>query len=221
MIALDAIAGLGAFRGVPREAIAALGKRATEMTFATGEVLFAADSTPRGWYVVISGNVRVMGGSAERPHVVHVEGAGGTLGEVPLFSGATHPATGIATEPTRCALITRAALEEAIAETPSLAFVLLARLAQRVRHLVDRLDGRSSHGVRARLAAFLLSRTPQGRSSSISLGMTQQGLAEELGTVRTVVSREIRALCHGGLMRSLGGGRYLVIDAARLVRLVD
>jgi DNA-binding IclR family transcriptional regulator len=57
------------------------------------------------------------------------------------------------------------------------------------------------------LIEFLLTR-PTNRSASITLGMTQQALAEELGTVREVVSREIRVLTRRGLLEALGGGRY-------------
>ena len=46
--------------------------------------------------------------------------------------------------------------------------------------------------------------------------MTQQQLAEELGTVREVISRELRVLMRAGLMESIGGGRYRLLDLARL-----
>jgi hypothetical protein len=48
--------------------------------------------------------------------------------------------------------------------------------------------------------------------------MTQQALAEELATVREVVSREIRALVKQKMIEPLGGGRYRVadVDALRL-----
>src|SRR5262249_10229999 len=151
-----------------------------------------------------------------RQHVVHTEGPGGTLGEVPLVSGGTHPATAIAAEPTACALFSRASLEAAIGEAPPIAFILAQRLAERGRLLGHRLDDRSARSVQSRLIEFLLARPKQ--RSSISLGMTQQALAEELGTVREVVSREMRALVKRGWIESLGGGRYRIADAAALRR---
>jgi CRP-like cAMP-binding protein len=104
-------------------------------------------------------------------------------------------------------LFSRAALEAAIGEAPTIAFLIARRLASRVRQLVDRLDERSATSVQSRLIEFLLAR-PANRSASITLGMTQQALAEELGTVREVVSREIRSLMRRGMIESLGGGRY-------------
>jgi CRP-like cAMP-binding protein len=88
----------------------------------------------------------------------------------------------------------------------------------RVRHLVERLDERV-RSVRSRLAEFLLERVATSRNpNSISLGMTQQALAEELGTVREVVSRELKALVSSGTIESLGGGRFRVSDIDALRR---
>lgn len=215
MIPVERLAALAPFADTPRAAVAALARHGIEMSFAPNSVIFLSGSEPRGWYVVLEGHVRVVRGSGSRQHVVHTEGPGGTLGEVPLFAGGTHPATAIAAEPTRCAVFTRAALEAAIAEAPPIAFIIARRLALRVRQLVDRLDDRSARSVQARLIEFLLGRqTP--RSLSVSLGMTQQALAEELGTVREVVSRELRTLARQGWIEPLGGGRYRLADVKRL-----
>lgn len=216
MIAADRLARLPLFRGASPAVVRALAKRGVVVAAGPNEVLFLTNSEPRGWWIVLEGKVRVVRGDGARQHVVHTEGPGGTLGEVPLFSGGTHPATAIAAEPTSCVLFSRAALEAAIGEAPAIAFIVAQRLAERVRSLVDRLDERSAHSVQARLIEFLLARPTQ--RSSISLGMTQQELAEELGTVREVVSREIRALVKRGWIQTLGGGRYRVVDADSLRR---
>ena len=216
MIAADRLARLPLFRDESPSVVRALARRATIVNAGPNDVLFLTNSEPRGWWIVLEGKVRVVRGDGARQHVVHTEGPGGTLGEVPLFTGGTHPATGIAAEPTSCALFGRRELEAAIGEAPAIAFILARRLAERVRSLVDRLDERSARSVQSRLIEFLLARPT--RSSSISIGMTQQALAEELGTVREVVSREIRALVARGWIQSLGGGRYRVVDADSLRR---
>lgn len=213
MILVDALAALGPFAELPRDVVAALASRALDVAFDTDAVIFLAGSAPRGWYVVVHGKVRVVRGRGSRQHVIHTEIAGGTLGEVPLFAGGTHPATAIAAEPTRCALFTLPALRAAMAENEAVSLMLLHRLALRTRGLVERLDDRSSRSVQARLIEFLLDRPVAGVSRTISLGMTQQALAEELGTVREVVSRELRSLCRTGLIEAAGGGRYRLKNA--------
>jgi CRP/FNR family transcriptional regulator len=219
MIPSTQLSALPSFLDVPRDVTETLASLAIETRHLSGELLFAAGTKPRGWYVILQGRVRVVRGAGTRQHVVHTETAGGTLGEVPLFAGGTHPATGIAAEPTICALFTRAKLEAAIAANSGVAFLLLRRLADRTRALVDRLDDRSARSVQARLAEFLLNRRAATGNVIISVGLTQQQLAEELGTVREVVSRELRILGRAGLVATKGGGRYELRDLRRLQQL--
>lgn len=216
MIPSERLAGLELFRGVDARVVVALAKRGIEVSFAPDTVLFLAGSAPRGWYIVLEGLVRVVRGSNARQHVIHTEGPGGTLGEVPLFTDEMHPATGIAAEPTRCALFDKTSLLSAIAECPEIAFLINRRLALRVRDLVARLDDRSSRSVHARLARFLLDRASATERDIVSVGMTQQDLAEELGTAREVVSREMRRLARDGVIKALGGGKFRVLSDERL-----
>lgn len=209
------------FAGLNDGARRELAARATLRTFAPDEVLWRAGATPRGFCVVLEGEVRVVRSVGGRQHVIHVEGPGGTLGDVPLFEGGAYPATAIASRRTQCLVIGRDAILAAIREDPELAFVLLARLAARVRHLIERLDRLAARNVTARLAAFLLARRRAAATPSFTLGCTQLEVAEELGTVREVVVRALRELREGGVIRSAGRGRYEVVDEAALVRLAE
>jgi CRP/FNR family transcriptional regulator len=221
MIAADVLAALPLFDEAPDCVVGSLASRAVEVRYAPNTVVFFNGVTPRGWVIVLEGEVRVVRGRGARQHVVHTETRGGTLGEVPLYTGRTHPATAIASEPTRCAVFDRASLEAAIRECPAIAFLLAGRLALRVEALVKRLDERSAASVRSRLIEFLLSRAESSRTASFSVGMTQQALAEELGTVREVVSRELRRLCDEQLLIAMRGGRYVIPNREALRRADD
>jgi CRP/FNR family transcriptional regulator, dissimilatory nitrate respiration regulator len=212
----DVLATVPLFADAAPGVVDSLAKRATDVRVEPDEVLFLAGSAPRGWFIVIEGNVRVMTGVGPRQHVIHTEGPGGTLGEVPLFTDSTYPATAIASEPTRCALLDRPALEAAMQESPAIGFILARRLALRVAALVSRLNDRSARSVKSRLIAFLLERHALRSNSTISMGMTQQYVAEELGTVREVLVRELQALARAGLIASRGGGRYEILDPEKL-----
>lgn len=170
-----------------------------------GAVLWTQGSRPRGLFVILEGRVRVLRGAGGRQHVVHVEGPGGTLGEVPLFGGGAYPATAIAAEPTLCVIFTRETLAAAIAADPGFAWVFLERLANRVRHLVDRLDRLAAQDVTSRLATYLLDRSAAAGSHQFTLNATQAVIAEELGTVREVVVRAFRRLRESGVIRTTRG----------------
>jgi CRP-like cAMP-binding protein len=220
MVDIQILAPLPLFRDAAPGVLAALAKVGVELAFPPNAILFLTGSPARGWYVIVEGTVRVVRGAGARQHVVHTETRGGTLGEVPLFTQRRHPATAIAVDATRCVLFDRSALESAIAEAPAIAFVLAAQLAHRTEQLVERLHERSATSVQTRVIEFLLTRRPSKGTDTISLGMTQHALAEELGTVREVVGRELRALALRGWIESLGGGRFRLLDSAALLRAV-
>lgn len=216
MISSARLLAIPFFSAFPRGAVQVMVDRGVERRFASGEVLFRAGDAPAGLLIVLEGKVRVVRQAGERAQVMHVEGVGGTLGEVPLFAGGGYPATAVAAEPTVCAVIPREALAAAVRSHPAAAFVLLERLARRIRELVGRLDRSALRPVSARLAEFLAARAEARGRAVIALGMTQRQLAEELGTVREVIVRELHALRAAGLVRSLGGGRFEIVDAPGL-----
>ena len=93
---------------------------------------------------------------------------------------------------------------------------LLTGLALRVRNLIARLDRLVFSSVRARLAAWVAERARAGLGPVVSLGLTQERLAEEWGPVREVVVRELAALRRLGAIRSRGAGRLEILDLAML-----
>lgn len=197
-----------------------LAARAVTRRFTTGRRLWDAGTTPRGLFIILSGRVRIVGTRGNRQHVVHTEGPGGTIGEVPLFAGGTYPATAVASEDVECLVLDRAALVAAISVHPELALTLLARMARRVRHLLERLSSQTADPVASRLAAFLLAR-PAGPDGTITLGGTQAQAAEDVGTVREVVVRLLRRLAAEGVIEGRGRGRYALLDRERLRRISD
>jgi len=210
------------FADLGPEALDALARHADERNARRGDVMFRAGDQAAGIYVVLDGAVRVVRDDGHRRVVLHVERVGGTLGEIPMFAGGPFPATAIAHEPTRYVVLGREAIAAAVAASPVLAFRLLERLARRAAELVARLDRIAFANVGARLARYLVVRveTRRGRETSgpivISLGLTQTQVAEELGTVREVLVRELRALRESGVVRALPGGRLEIVDAVRL-----
>ncbi|HUF27395.1 MAG TPA: Crp/Fnr family transcriptional regulator [Gemmatimonadaceae bacterium] len=219
MIEADHLDVVPLFAALAPRARRELAARGVERRYRTGQTLFAAGSTARALHVVVSGRVRVMRGRGDRRQVIHVEGPGGTLGEVPLFTSGGYPATAEAAEPTTCLLFSRDAIEAAIAADPTLASRLLQRLAERVRALVNRVETLALQGVTARLASLILARAAVAHGPTLTLGMTQREAAEELGTVREVLVRALRTLRTEGMIVPAGRGRLRIVDARALARL--
>jgi CRP/FNR family transcriptional regulator, dissimilatory nitrate respiration regulator len=209
----DELRSLDTFRGLPAAAATALEAQAVPRTFAPDEPLFREGSDARGIFIVLEGEVRVVRTSRGRRHVLHTERRGGTLGEAPVFDGHPYPATAIAATAVGALYIDRAALDRAIRASPEIAWFFLSRLAGRVRLLLERVDRLATAPVNARLCGYLLEQASPGGSI---VTITQEGLAEELGTVREVVVRTLRILRERGAIRSAGRGRIEIVDVAAL-----
>jgi CRP-like cAMP-binding protein len=160
--------------------------------------------------------VRVTRELERAAHVLHSEGPGGVLGEIPLFGGGPYPGTATAAEPTRCAVLATAHVELLLREEPEFARFALRRIATRAHVILRRLDELSAYTVTARLAAYLLARARTSAEAELTLGMSQGALAEELGTAREVVVRSLRSLCEAGAIRRIGRSRFAVSSAERL-----
>ncbi len=196
-----------------------LAARGVLRRFPAGSVLFRAGDPGAAMYVILDGCVRVLGGLPGRAHVVHTERAGGSLGEVPALDGGPYPATAEAVESTTCIAFTAGALHAAITSEPSLAMIFIARLAGRVRVLVDRIESQAARRLPERLAALILKRHRETGAGEFTIATSQTAVAEELGTVREVVVRMLADMRRDGLIRSAGRSRVAVLDVAALQRL--
>jgi CRP/FNR family transcriptional regulator len=148
--------------------------------------------------------------------VIHHERAGGMLGETALFAGTPYPASAVAAEPTTCRLLPAERVMALLASDPAIATFFLRRLAERLTLVIGRLDSLSRVSVAVRLATHLRGRPGAGDGQPVTLGMTQRELAQELGTVREVVVRELRRLVRRGVLQPAGRGCYRVADPALL-----
>jgi CRP/FNR family transcriptional regulator, dissimilatory nitrate respiration regulator len=208
------------FAQLDRETRRALGRAAVIRRAPAGAALFRAGAPARGLVLVLEGTVRVVGARQGRQHLVHESGPGETLGEVPLFAGGGYPATAIARTACLYAVFPPEVLGGIMRRDTAVAWLLLARLARRVRHLVSRLERNTAWSVESRLAEVLLARQAAAGGDSFTLETGQAALAEELGTVREVVVRTLAEFCRAGLLGRERRGWYRVCDAEGLRRRV-
>lgn len=204
------------FAGLDRETRRALAGAAVIRRAPVGSTLFRAGAPARGLVLILAGTVRVIGRRQGRQHLVHEGGPGETLGEVPLFAGGGYPATAIAHSDCLYAVFPPDALAGVFRRDAGLAWLLLGRLACRVRDLVSRLERNTTWSVESRLAEVLLARQRAAGNGPFTLGAGQAALAEELGTVREVVVRALAGFCRAGLLARERRGWYRVRDAEAL-----
>jgi CRP/FNR family transcriptional regulator len=208
------------FGSLGESELGALAERAVEQKLGKGEILFLSGDAPRGLYVIVQGSVRAYRvGTDGREQVIHVEKAGATVGEVPLFDEGKYPSNVSGEEDSVLLFIGRSEVHRLLIEQPKIALAALKVLAARLRNCASLVETLSLHDVDRRLARLILlearTRGQQiGRGIEVEYTMTHQQVASRIGSVREVVSRAFSRLQQAGLLRV--EGKRIVIPDARL-----
>jgi CRP/FNR family transcriptional regulator len=204
-------------------ALSALASLAIEHHLRRNEMLFLAGEQARGLYVVVSGSVRAYRESLDgREQVIHVEYAGATIAEVPVFDDQPMPSNVAAEENSVVLFIDKRDVRGLCIERPEIALAALKILAGRLRRCSDLVATISLQDVGQRIARLLLAEAAsrgerKGSGVSFDLPLTKEQIAIRVGSVREVVSRAIAKLHHDGLVTV--DGRHVTIpdeDALRL-----
>jgi len=197
---LDALRRTTLFRGLAPRELNAVAERAVGRRVRAGECLFYEGEQAQGLFVVVEGAIRAFRESGEgREQVIHVERAGATIGEVPVFDNGKYPSTAAADEDSVVLFIDKQDVRRLCLEHPNIAVSFLEILATRLRRTAGLIETLSLHEVDQRLARLLLSeakvrgtRTDEG--IVFELALTNQQIAARIGTVREVVSRALGRL---------------------------
>lgn len=183
-----------------------LAGRSVRKHYAASEMLFSEGEACAGLFIVAQGRVRIFKTSASgREQVLSVEGAGSTVAELPVFDGGTYPASVVAVEATEIVFISRRDLHAYCMEHPEVALKMLAVVGARLRHLVGMIEELSFTTIRQRLASMLakLAQTEglkTARGIEFRLPTSHQEIANQLGTVRELISRNLTRLQAEGLI---------------------
>ncbi len=193
----------------------ALAERAVERRLARNEILFVAGDEAAGLFVVASGALRAFREGVDgREQVIHVERAGATIAELPVFDDKPYPSTVAAEEETVVLFLDKRDVRALCLKHPQIALAALKLLAGRLRKCAELVETLSLHEVDQRLARWLLNeakargiRTDEGLT--IKLVLTNQQIAARIGSVREVVSRALARLQQNGMITI--DGRIIVI----------
>ena len=203
-----------------------LAARTVRKHFNTGVLLFSEGESCNGLHIVALGRVRIFKTSMSgREQVLSVEGQGGTVAELPVFDGGAYPASVIALEDTEIAFISRRDFQAFCMEHPEVALKMLAEVGARLRRLVGIIEELSFTTIRQRLASMLVKlaqtegkKTPRG--IEFRLPSSHQEIANQLGTVRELISRNLTRLQAEGLLE-VDAREVVVKDMPGLTSLLE
>lgn len=203
------------FSGLTETELSFLTQRAVPRTYSAGETVFSEGQPCTGLYVVETGHVRIFKSSAGgREQVLSIDGPGSSVAELPVFDGGNYPASVAALDGATLLFVSKHDFQALCLAHPEVALKVLRVVGARLRRLVGIIEELSFTTVRHRLAAFLLrlagtagKRTAEGLE--ITLPVSNQELASQIGTVRELVSRNLSRFQAEGLLKV--EGRSVVI----------
>ena len=133
-----------------------------------------------------------------------------------LFYEEGLPATAIGVQNGSVLRLERKALLHALHNDAALGVAMLAAMSLRQRLFINKIAGSQGRiSVSGRVAAWLLHRAKMEKSATLSLGVTQETLARQMGISRESLSRELSALATAGLI-DRDRRRIILLDADSL-----
>jgi CRP-like cAMP-binding protein len=216
---LDVLTALPYLAGVPAAELRRLAARCVWRAVRRDAAIFREGEPALGLFVITEGRVKLSRLSrAGREQVLHVEGAGASLGEVPVFDRGGYVATAVALTDARLLFVAREALFTLCRRRPDVALGIIAVLARRLRRFAALIEDLALRDVTERLASFLLAEAPRA-GGFFEIG-TQDEVAARLGTVRELVSRSLTRMTAAGLITRTGR-RVRVLDTKGLQAIAD
>ncbi len=218
---IDTLRRVPFFSMLREEELRALASHCTVQRVAKDEMLFAEGEPCDGLFVVQSGAVKLFKMAENgREQILVTERAGSTVAELPLFDGGTFPASAAALENSTLLFLPKREFLDLCRGNSEVAFAVIRTLAWRFRYLTSLVEELSLKEVSHRLARFLRDRALQSgvrtkRGIEFPLAETNQEIGAEIGTVRDLVSRNLRRFVDHGIIR-LELRKVIVLDMDEL-----
>lgn len=205
MKVIDALATVPLFQGMDSEQLQKLSRIVGDQHYLRGQTIFAEGDEGVGFYVVISGRVKIFKLSAEgKEQILHVFGGGEPFAEAAVFAGARFPAHALALESSRIFFFPRQAFTALIQENPALAMNMMAALSLRLKKFANLIESLSLKEVPGRLAMHLLLLAEEQERDAVRLDLTKSHLASLLGTIPETLSRILTKMNKSGLIATNG-----------------
>ncbi|MCX5802159.1 MAG: Crp/Fnr family transcriptional regulator [Proteobacteria bacterium] len=203
---IDFITEIPLFKGLPERQIVEISKIALNHSFNRGQTVFSEGDEANGFYVLLSGRIKIFKLSPEgKEQILHIFESGEPFGEAAVFAGETFPAYAETLEESEVIFFPRKAFMELIKRDPSLTMNMLAILSLRLKHFTRLVEDLSLKEVPQRLAAYLLYLSEsKNEPNNVELEILKGQLASLLGTIPETLSRILSKMASQGFIQVQG-----------------
>lgn len=197
---------------LPPPLAAALDRHLQWVQVPAGTLLFDTGAPCQALPLVLEGSIRVSKRSEAGREIGLYRVLPGEICIVTLsclLGGDDYPATGVAVEPLHLATLPRPTFLQLLEAHAPFRQMLFHLYGERIAGLMQLVEAVAFHRLDERLAAWLVERGPH-------IALSHQAIAQELGSVREIVSRLLKQFEESGWVR-LARGHVEVLDPVALL----
>jgi len=190
------------FVGLPASDLQAIAKKAVIKTYDKNAIVVTEGEFTKSLYVILSGRIKVyLDDENGKELVLDSKGPGEYFGEMVLDEG-PRSASVVTTEPSTFAVIATAVFKDLLVKHPEIALIVIKNLIRMARGLDENVRSLAMLDVYGRVSRMLLDLAVEQRGMLvIPEKLTQQEMANRVGTSREVINRILRDLTAGGYIR--------------------
>ncbi|MBS0373938.1 MAG: Crp/Fnr family transcriptional regulator [Proteobacteria bacterium] len=214
----ELIARLALFQELTRAQLEDIVHASRPVTLGRGALLFQKGDRPAGFFVVVSGQVKLAFPSlhgAEK--VVEILGPGQTFGEALMFMERPYPVFAEAVTEAMLLEIPRQPVNDLLSRDPAFARAMLAGLAKRLHGLIQDVEDYSTRSGTERLIGYLLRQADDAAEGPVEvmLPSAKSLIASRLNLTPETLSRVLHDLAARGLVE-VRGKQVRILDLQRL-----
>jgi CRP/FNR family cyclic AMP-dependent transcriptional regulator len=180
--------------------------------YAANTIIISEGDAADSLYIILTGRVKVYSSNdAGKEITIVTYGPGEYVGELAL-DGGVRSASVKTLEPTSCSVVSGSNLREFIAAHPDFGMHLIYKLIWRLRQATGSVKSLALQDVYGRIVRLLdeLAVLKQGAERAVTERLTQQDIADRVGSSREMVSRIFKDLNSGGYV-SVSSGRIRIL----------
>jgi CRP/FNR family transcriptional regulator len=190
------------------------------------EVLFSDGSEAKGFYIILSGRVKLYKISPDgKEQILHVVSAPDAFAEAALFLEGTYPAFAEALKDSQLLFFPKRNFIQLIERNPQLSVNMIVTLSEYLKRFASLIEELSLKEVSSRVAKYLidlsLKSSKEGQNSAgIELDLSKTQLASKLGTISETLSRTLAKMKAKRIIE-VRKNRILILDREHLDKMAS
>jgi CRP/FNR family transcriptional regulator len=190
------------------------------------EILFSDGEEARGFYVILSGKVKLYKVSPEgKEQILHIVSAPDAFAEAALFLEGSYPAFAEALTDCQLLFFPKRDFIQLIEKNPQLSINMIVTLSHYLKRFASLIEELSLKEVSSRVAKYLIDlqmkSTKEGKSpKEVELDLSKTQLALKLGTISETLSRTLAKMKVKGII-DVKKNKILILNREALEELAS